>query len=257
MDMDFHGLSLNLRGRQILDGVSGAFRQGQVTVILGANGAGKSSLLSCLAGLRTPDRGQIKLGGRSLAVFDRRERARMIGLLSQRADIHWDVDVATLVGLGRLPHRGRWSMNAADQAAIAAAMVATDCTHLATRNVQRLSGGEQGRVLLARVLAGEPQWLLADEPLASLDPGHQLDVLDRLKQCALDGAGVIVVLHDLTLAARIADHVMVMKEGSVVASGPRNAVLTPEILAVAYGVEVHIGTSASGEPMVVPIRRIA
>src|SRR3546814_8544964 len=92
---------------------SGAFRQGQVTVSLGANGAGKSSLLSCLAGLRTPDRGQIKLGGRSLAVFYRRERARMIGLLSQRADIHWDVDVATLVGLGRLPHRGRWKIGRA------------------------------------------------------------------------------------------------------------------------------------------------
>src|SRR3546814_4645074 len=88
MDMDFHGLSLNLRGRQILDGVSGAFRQGKVTVILGANGAGKSSLLSCIAGLRTPDRGQITLGGRSLAVFDRRERARMLGLLSQRSEEH-------------------------------------------------------------------------------------------------------------------------------------------------------------------------
>src|SRR3546814_15922245 len=107
--------------------------------------------------LRTPDRGEIKLGGRSLAVFDRRERARMIGLLSQRADIHWDVDVATLVGLGRLPHRGRWSMNAADQAAIAAAMVAPDCTHPAPPNVQRPSGGEQGRRLLARVTAGGPQ----------------------------------------------------------------------------------------------------
>src|SRR3546814_16421820 len=93
-----------------------------------------------------------------------------------------------------------------------------------------------------------PQWLLADEPLASLDPGHQLDVLDRLKQCALDGAGVIVVLHDLTLAARIADHVMVMKEGSVAASGPRNAVLTPEILAVAHGLDrmsVVLGKSVS------------
>src|SRR3546814_15358133 len=97
----------------------------------------------------------------------------------------WSSDVCSSDLLGRLPHRGRWSMNAADQAAIAAAMVATDCTHPATRNVQRLSGGEQGRVLLARVLAGEPQWLVADEPPVSLDPWHQPDLLDRLQQCAL------------------------------------------------------------------------
>ncbi|MBK5265675.1 MAG: ABC transporter ATP-binding protein [Alphaproteobacteria bacterium] len=256
MDMEFRALDLSLRGRHILADVSGCFRRGRVTVILGANGAGKSSLLSCLAGLRVPDRGEILLDGRPLAALDRRERARLIGLLPQRADIHWDVDVTTLVGLGRLPHRGRWSMNAADHAAIAAAMAATDCIHLADRNVLRLSGGEQGRVLLARVLAGEPQWLLADEPLASLDPGHQLDVLDRLKQCARDGAGVVVVLHDLTLAARIADDVLVLKDGAVVASGPCDTVLTPAILATAYGVEVHIGQSATGEPMIVPVRRI-
>src|SRR3546814_12537258 len=157
MELDFLGLSLNLRGRQILECVSGAFRQGQVTVILGANGAGKSILLSCLAGLRTPDRGQIKLGGRSLAVFDRRGRARMIGLLSQRAVIHWDVAVATLVGLRRLPHPGRCNRTPAEQAATAPAVVATDSTPLATRTAQPRSGGVQGSVPLARVRTGGRQ----------------------------------------------------------------------------------------------------
>jgi iron complex transport system ATP-binding protein len=257
MDMIFDGISLNLRGRQILDTVTGTLSQGRVTVILGANGAGKSTLLSCLAGLRRPDSGSISIGGRDIHTLDRLERARAIGLLPQQGDIHWDIDVATLVGLGRMPHRGRWGMSVADHQAIDAAMAATDCTHLAGRKVLRLSGGEQGRVLLARVLAGEPQWLLADEPLASLDPAHQLDVLDRLKQCARTGAGVAVVLHELTHAARIADDILVLKEGQVLAHGPRDQVLTPGILAQAYGVEVHIGLSPTGDMMVVPIRRIA
>lgn len=257
MDLEFRAINLALRNRPVLQGVSGTMQQGRVTVILGANGAGKSSLLSCLAGLRRADSGEVLLGGRSVTGLGRRERARLIGLLPQRPDIHWDVEVSALVALGRMPHQGRWGASAADAMAAAAAMEATDCAHLAHRNVMRLSGGEQGRVLLARVLAGEPQWLLADEPLASLDPGHQLDVLDRLKKCAVDGAGVVVVLHDLTLAARIADDVLVLKDGRMVASGSRADVLTPQVLANAYGVEVHIGESATGEPMVVPIRRIA
>lgn len=256
MDLEFHSIALTLRDRSILRDVSGRMRQGRVTVILGANGAGKSSLLACLAGLRCPDGGQILLGGRPVTSLGRRERAQLIGLLPQRADIHWDVDVSALVALGRLPHSGRWGLSAADEAAVAAAMESTDCMHLAHRNVMRLSGGEQGRVLLARVLAGQPQWLLADEPLASLDPGHQLDVLDRLKQCAINGAGVAVVLHDLTLAARVADDVIVLKEGRIVAAGPCAEVLTHDVLASAYGVEVHIGHSATGEPMLVPLRRI-
>lgn len=256
MDLEFRALELTLRGRPVLQGVSGVMRQGRVTVILGANGAGKSSLLSCLAGLRHPDSGHVNLGSHAVSELDRRKRARLIGLLPQRPDVHWDVEVAALVALGRIPHRGRWGGNAADAKAVSAAMEATDCVHLAHRNVMRLSGGELGRVLLARVLAGEPQWLLADEPLASLDPGHQLDVLDRLQQCAANGVGVVVVLHDLTLAARIADDLLVLKEGRIVASGSRADVLTPAVLANAYGVEVHIGESATGEPMVVPIRRI-
>jgi len=256
MLLSFENLSLTLRGRKILNQISGEFQPGRVTVILGANGAGKSSLLSCLSGLREPQSGSVKLNDRALLSLNGKERGRMIGLLPQRPDIHWNVDVKTIVGLGRLPHSGRWGMSAADHEAVARAMEATDCVDLAERKAMRLSGGEQGRVLLARVLAGEPQWLLADEPLASLDPAHQFDVLERLKSYAAAGNGVIVVLHDLTQAARFADDIMVMKDGAILAAGPRNEVMTAEIMAQAYGVEVQIGTSDTGEPLVVPVRRL-
>lgn len=256
MLLSFEDLSLTLRGRQILDNISGQFQPGRVTVILGANGAGKSSLLSCLSGLREPQSGTVTLDDHALLSLDGKERGRLIGLLPQRPDIHWNVDVKTLVGLGRLPHSGRWGMIATDHEAVANAMEATDCTALAERKAMRLSGGEQGRVLLARVLAGEPKWLLADEPLASLDPAHQFDVLERLKNYAAAGNGVIVVLHDLTQAARFADDIMVMKDGAILAAGPRDEVMTAEIMAQAYGVEVQIGTSDTGEPLVVPVRRI-
>ncbi|SIN64369.1 iron complex transport system ATP-binding protein [Parasphingorhabdus marina DSM 22363] len=256
MKLAFDSLDLTLRGREILKTVSGQFQPGKVTVILGANGAGKSSLLSCLAGLREPQGGSVTLDNQPLFSLDNRERGRLIGLLPQRPDIHWNVDVKTIVGLGRLPHSGRWGMSDADHQAVARAMVATDCADLADRKAMRLSGGEQGRVLLARVLAGEPRWLLADEPLASLDPAHQFDVLERLKTYARAGQGVIVVLHDLTQAARFADDVIVLKEGNVLAAGPREQAMTAETMGEAYGVEIQMGTSATGEPLVVPVRRL-
>ncbi len=256
MTLSFQNLSLVLRERTILDDISGLFQLGRVTVILGANGAGKSSLLSCLSGLRSPQRGAITLEERPLSSLDGKERGRLIGLLPQQPDIHWNIDVKSLVGLGRLPHSGGWGMSGADHQAVDKAMAATDCTSLANRKAMRLSGGEQGRVLLARVLAGEPKWLLADEPLASLDPAHQFDVLERLKNYAAAGNGVIVVLHDLTQAARFADDVMVMKEGAIIAAGPRDQVMTAPIMAQAYGVEVQIGTSDAGDPLVVPVRRL-
>lgn len=256
MTLAFESLSLNLRGRCILSDISGTFQRGRVTVILGANGAGKSSLLSCLSGLREPQSGSVTLDDCPLLSLDGKERGRLIGLLPQRPDIHWNVDVKTLVGLGRLPHAGRWGMNTDDHEAVARAMALTDCTDFADRKVQRLSGGEQGRVLLARVFAGEPKWLLADEPLASLDPAHQFDVLERLKTYAAAGNGVIVVLHDLTQAARFADDLMIIKDGTILAAGPREQVMTADILAQAYGVEVQIGTSEIGEPLVVPVRRL-
>lgn len=256
MDLRFEALSLTLRDRPVLRAVSGALTAGKITVILGANGAGKSTLLSCLAGLREPDRGQVLLDGQPLHALPPQERARLIGLLPQQADIHWNVNVRTLVALGRLPHRGRWGLGAEDEAAIDAAMVAADCAHLAARKAQRLSGGEQARVLLARVLAGEPRWILADEPFASLDPAHQLDAAACLRAAAARGAGVAVVLHDLTQAARLADRVIVMKEGSVIAAGPVSDVMAPPVLEAAYGVRVHAGQDAEGAPLIVPVARL-
>jgi iron complex transport system ATP-binding protein len=248
-------VSLSLGRRMVLDRIDLAFARGRVTVLLGPNGAGKSSLLACLAGLRMPDAGYVALDGDPVSRLDPRARGRRIGLLPQTGEVHWNVDVATLVGLGRLPHRGRFGETEADRAAIARAMAATDVTHLADRAVERLSGGERGRVLLARVLAGEPEWLLADEPLASLDPAHQIDVLGRLHDAARAGAGVIAVLHDLNQAGRVADDVVLLREGRMVAAGPAETVLTAPLIAKTYGITVDIGRTADGRRFIVPLDR--
>lgn len=261
MDISFDTVSLALRGRLVLQSVSGHLQKGKVTAILGANGAGKSSLLSCLAGLRQPDSGTILLGDRPLSGLSDQDRARSIGLLPQQADIHWEINVRALVALGRLPHQGRFSKwggkTAADKAAVEKAMLQTDCVQFADRKALRLSGGEQARVLLARVLAGEPEWVLADEPLANLDPAHQMDAIACLKNVATNGAGVVLVLHDLTQAARIADHVIIMKQGRIQASGPCAEVLTQEQMAAAFSVTVHISRDDSGAPIITPVSRAA
>lgn len=229
----FSNLTLRKGGRTILGGVSGQLKRGTVTAILGPNGAGKSSLLHILAGVEQAQSGAVLLGGVPLGVLHPTARARRIGFLPQKGEVHWNLGVRALVGLGRTAHAGE---AADDEAAVEAALVATDVTHLADRAVLSLSGGELARVLLARVLAGEPEWLLADEPLASLDPAHQLAVLERLASTARAGAGVVVVLHDINHAARIADHVLLMKDGAILAEGAAQHVLTPDLLAAAFSV---------------------
>jgi iron complex transport system ATP-binding protein len=255
MTLSVENLGLMLGGATVLDGVSASFAPGRVTAVLGPNGAGKSSLLGCLAGLHPPGAGAVRLDGIDRAAADPRSLARRIGYLPQTADVHWDIDVATLVGLGRFPHRQRWGTSAADDAAVAAAMAATDVAGLATRTVNTLSGGERGRVLLARVLAGTPDWLLADEPLASLDPAHQLDVLDRLRAIAMAGAGVVVVLHDLNQAARVADDVLLLRGGRMLGFGAADAVLVPETIAATYGVATEITHTSDGRRVILTARR--
>lgn len=245
MGLSADNVSLVLGGRTVLDGVSVAFAPGRVTAVLGANGAGKSTLLRALAAL-VPARGAT-LDGRDVAEMPARERGRVVGYLPQDAVVHWNMAVRDLVALGRLPYGG------GGERAVAEAMAVTDTVALAERRVRELSGGERARVLLARVLAGEPRWLLADEPLASLDPLHQLETLDLLRAAAGRGIGVIVVLHDLTQAARVADDVVLLREGRVLASGVAGEVLTAGNLAAAYGVKFsifshmgHVGFVAEG-----------
>jgi iron complex transport system ATP-binding protein len=252
MALSFDRVTLDLRGRRVLADVSAAFAAGRITVILGPNGAGKTSLLRAAAGLIAPSAGKIAIDGRAIAAMRRDDRARTIGYLPQSGDVAWNMPARDVVALGRLPHRAGV---AEDIAAVLAAMAATDTEQFAERRVGELSGGERARVLLARVLAGEPQWLLADEPLASLDPAHQLDLLDRLRGQAARGVGVVVVLHDLVQAARVADEILLLRDGRVFASGQPDEVLTPQHLRDAFGVDVLLFADAQGRMLPVPAGR--
>lgn len=254
MALNVHDLSVSLGARTVLRNVSARFEPGRVTAILGANGSGKSTLVKTLAGLLVPDAGHVRLGERALARIDPRERARRIGYLPQDASVHWNMKVRDLVALGRMPHRSPFAGESeADAMAIGAALAATGTMHLKDRDAEALSGGERARVLLARVLAGEPEWLLADEPLASLDPVHQLGLLDQLKALAATGMGVVIVLHDLIQAARAADDVLLLKAGEIVAFGPAQEALGHQPLRRAFGVEVMMVPDESGAILPVPI----
>lgn len=233
-------LSVRLGDKAVLNGVDAAFAPGLVTAIVGPNGAGKSTLLDCLAALRKPDAGQVTLDGRALHDLAPRARARRIAYLPQNAEIAWAVEGRTFVGLGRTPYVGAWGLRADDRAAVARAMAVTGVEAFADRVVSTLSGGERARVMIARALAGEPQWLLADEPLAGLDPGHVLDACDLFRRLAdEEGRGVVLTLHDLDAALRVADRVIVLAEGRVLADAAPAEALSPAVLKAAYGVEAR------------------
>ncbi|WP_312163817.1 ABC transporter ATP-binding protein [Phenylobacterium sp.] len=245
-----HEVRVRLGGKPVVDGVSAEFQAGTVTAILGPNGAGKSTLLACLAGLRRPEGGEVRLDGAGLLAMPPRARARRIGFLPQTPEVAWAVEARILVGLGRTPFIGSSGLSIEDAAAIDRAMEAAGVVELADRDVTTLSGGERGRVLIARALAGDPEWLLADEPLTGLDPGHQLDAGDLFRTLAHDqGKGVVVTLHDLSLAARVADRIIVMAAGRVLADGPPAQALSPGVMASAYGVRARV-VQGDGGPLI-------
>lgn len=229
MKLSAHDLGVAAR----LTDVSLALEPGTITAICGPNGAGKSTLLETLAGLLVPQSGHVRLGDTTLAAMTPRARAQAIGYLPQQAEIAWDVPVRRIVELGRMPHRD------ARAAPVGDALAVLDLTGLADRRAQALSGGERARVLLARVLAGEPEWILADEPLAALDMAHQLALLAHLRRAAERGVGVVLVLHDLALAMNHADQVTVLDRGRLAAHGPPEQALAADMIARVWGVAAH------------------
>lgn len=216
--------------------VTAQLRAGRVTAIVGPNGAGKSTLLATLAGLIAPASGTVTLQSRLVAQLNSDDRARRIGYLPQSGEVAWNLSVRTLAGLGRLPHRTSAAENAA---VVADVLSALDLTAFADRPLTTLSGGERARAMLARVLATQPEWILADEPLAALDLSHQRNLAMRFRSLAAEGKGVVLVVHDLALAMNYADHVIVLDQGRVAAQGTPEIALSEAVIAKVWNLDGH------------------
>lgn len=245
-------LAVRLSGRAVLSEVALALPARHLVAMVGPNGAGKSTLLRALAGL-VPVHGEITIDGERLAALSLRERARRFAYLPQGDTAHWSLPARDIVALGRYPHGtvDPERLTAADREAVAQAMQATDVIAFADRPITELSGGERSRVALARVLAVQAPVLLADEPTASLDARHQLDVMRYLRNAADAGTLVIVVTHDLGLAARFADSVLVLADGQLVAQGTPAEALSDAVLSKVFRVNAY-RAGHQGEPVIVP-----
>ena len=238
-------VGVTLGRRAVVRDVTAAFGPGSLTAIVGPNGAGKSTLARAMLALVAAT-GQVLVDGIDAGAMARADLARRIAYVPQGQLLHWPLTVERLVALGRLPHLAPMSrIGDADTAAIERAMARADVLDLRHRIATELSGGERARALFARALAVEAPALIADEPLASLDPGHQIDVMDLLRAEAERGALVIAVLHDLTLAARYCDRLLLIDDGSIVADGAPADVLTADRLRSVYGIDARVETGGA------------
>jgi iron complex transport system ATP-binding protein len=254
------GLQVGYGGdRAVLTGLDLRIPEGQVTAIVGANGSGKSTLLRTMARLHRPDAGVVLLDGKDITALPSGEVARRLGLLPQSPITPEGITVRDLVARGRTPHTSLWRQwSAADEAAVTAALAATRLAELADRPVDALSGGQRQRVWIALVVAQQTPLLLLDEPTTFLDLAHQLDVLELVRQLNREqGRTVVMVLHDLAQACRSADHLVALRDGEVVVSGPPAEVVDRDMVREVFGVDCQIlPDPTGGGPVVVPTARI-
>ncbi|HUJ02300.1 MAG TPA: ABC transporter ATP-binding protein [Rhizomicrobium sp.] len=252
MNLTLHNVSAHYGGRAALDGVSLSFEPGRITGLIGPNGAGKTTLLRVALGFLPASSGEVRLLDHPLCEWPDDARARAIAYLPQSAESHWPLKAHRLVALGRMPHRAGFApLTANDMAVVNEALARCDATALAGRRMDELSAGEKARVLLARALATAAPVLLVDEPAAHLDPAHQLQLMELLREEAARGTAVAVTLHDLPLASRFCDELVVLSKGRVAGQGASGAALSDATLAEVFGV-----SAMRNEDAVIPWRRL-
>lgn len=236
-----NNLSLRIGNNILIDDVSLTLRPGDLTVILGANGSGKTSALRCALGLTSADKGTASLGEDDVRTLSSTQRARRLSYLPQLRPLAWPNTVEDVVALGRYSYGaapGR--LQGADANAVASALLACDLENFAQRRCDTLSGGELARVHCARAFAAEAPLLIADEPLAALDPRHQFRIMDLISGFVARGGGALVVVHDISLAARYATRLLWMKDGRILADGSTSETLTAERILAVYGVNALV-----------------
>jgi iron complex transport system ATP-binding protein len=245
--LEAEGIGLRIDDIRILEDIELRLDHGELVGLIGPNGAGKSSLLRLLAGIEPTTRGEIRFDGQALARLSLRIRAQRIGYLAQGATAHWPLSVEQIIELGRLPYQKWWlQLTPADREKVDRAMRLTETLAYRNRIVTTLSGGEQTLVMLARIFAAEPDLIFADEPVAALDPYHQLHVMEVLRSHAEGRRAAVVVLHDLGLAARFCDRLYLLNHGRLHCYGDAGEVLTRDNIAEVYGVDARVERDARG-----------
>lgn len=252
MTFAVEGLSVSLDQRRVVDEVTLHLNAGEVLGLLGPNGAGKSTLLKSMVGL-LPSSGSLTLRGQQWLEQPPTYRARTMAYLSQSGSVHWPLTVERVVGLGRIPHEPE--SDEARQSVLDQVFQETELASLRFRSIADLSGGERARALIARCFAVEADYVLADEPIAGLDPFHQLQFMELFAARARAGAGVLMVLHDLSLAARFCDRIVLMRDGRILGQGTPGNTLQPELLADVYQVE-FAGDAQAVPPSLIPKARL-